>query len=54
MEYLGILPQAFAVTTFKFISLLTPNPQVDFAEFYNSTLADDGSVTEGFEGEMVS
>ncbi|KAL8426521.1 hypothetical protein Efla_004886 [Eimeria flavescens] len=46
-----ILPQAFAVTTFKFLSLLLPNPSVDFAEFYNCTMKEDGSVEEGFLGE---
>ncbi|XP_026192732.1 uncharacterized protein LOC34617317 [Cyclospora cayetanensis] len=46
------LPQAFVSTTFKFLSLLLPNPVVDIAEFYNSTMAEDGSVTEGFTGDL--
>lgn len=46
-----LLPQAFTLTTFKFLSLLFPNPIVDIAEFYNSTMAEDGSIKEGFEGE---
>ena len=53
VEAFMMLPQAFVVSTFKLISLLLPNPQVDFAEFYNSTLADDGTITEGFSGELV-
>ncbi|CDI76908.1 hypothetical protein, conserved [Eimeria acervulina] len=52
VEAFMMLPQAFVVSTFKLISLLLPNPQVDFAEFYNSTLADDGTITEGFSGEL--
>ncbi|KAL8445594.1 hypothetical protein Emag_005086 [Eimeria magna] len=46
-----ILPQAFAATSFKLLSLLLPNPSVDFAEFYNCTMKEDGSIEEGFVGE---
>ncbi|KAL8428689.1 hypothetical protein ACSSS7_007078 [Eimeria intestinalis] len=46
-----ILPQAFAATSFKLLSLLLPNPAVDFAEFYNCTMKEDGSIEEGFIGE---
>lgn len=46
-----LLPQAFTLTTFKFLALLMPSPVVDMAEFYNSTMGEDGTIKEGFVGE---
>lgn len=53
MVWGGLAPQAYTVTLLRALLGGVPNPVVDLAEFYNCTMAEDGTITEGFKGPLV-